>query len=133
MTDQDINPLFGATERARILRSLLLSLVFTSVLLLIAPARRIVSLDATLAAIAAGVFLGAVAAVGLDDVTVSERLSNLAQTIVVVVSVGVITIAVWLIVPRQHIGTFIQFSIAFIWSLPVTELLYYRFKTPHSE
>ena len=133
MAVSDTNSLFGTTERARILRSLLLSLVLTSVLLLIEPARQIVSLNATLAAIAAGIVLGAVAAVGLDDVTVSERLSDSAQTIVVLVSIGVITIAVWLTVPRQHIGTFIQFTIAFIWALPITELLSYRFRTPHSE
>lgn len=133
MVVPDTDSLFSTPERARTLRSLLLSLVLTSVLLLIEPVRQIVSLEATLAAIAAGIFLGAVAAVGLDDVTVSERLSDSAQAIAVLVFIGVITIAVWLIVPRQHIGTFIQFTIAFVWALPVTEHLYYRFRTPHSE
>lgn len=61
--------LLGADEQARILRSFLISLAATPLLLSIESARRIVSLEATLAAIALGMLLGIVAAVGLADVT----------------------------------------------------------------
>ena len=128
MTISDDGSFFDSDtpERARAFRSLLVSLALTPVLLAIPAARQIVSLDATLAAIVVGVFLGAVAAIGFDDGTVGEGLSDFAQTIVLVVFIGVMTAAVWLLVPSEHIGTFIHFTIAFVWALPLTQLIYTR-------
>ncbi|QCC56491.1 hypothetical protein DV706_18465 (plasmid) [Natronorubrum bangense] len=122
------NPYLGGDERARILRSFLFSLALTPLLLLIEPARRIVSLEVTLAAIALGIFLGIGAAIGLTDVNLQVA-NNVTASIVVLVSICVATIAVWLIVPHQHIGAVLQFSVAFIWAMPITELLYHRLRT----
>ncbi|ELY59913.1 hypothetical protein [Natronolimnohabitans innermongolicus] len=91
--------------------------------------RRIVSLEATLVAIAIGIFLGIVAAIGLADINL-QNANSVTASIVALVCIGVVTIVVWLIVPHQYIGTFIQFTVAFIWAMPITELLYYRFWAP---
>ncbi|MDG5758384.1 hypothetical protein QA600_03415 [Natronococcus sp. A-GB1] len=92
---------------------------------MIEPARRIVSLEATLVAIAVGIFLGIVAAIGLADINL-QNANSVTASIVALVCISVATIVVWLIVPHQHIGTFTQFTVAFIWAMPITELLYYR-------
>jgi len=131
LTSTGSHPLLGDDERARILRSFLSSLAVTPLLLLIEPARRIVSLEVTLAAIALGIFLGIGAAIGLAAVNL-QYANRVTASIVVLVPICVATIAVWLIVPYQHIGAVLQFSVAFIWSMPITELLYYRFWAPKS-
>lgn len=115
----------GTDERERIRRSFLFSLALTPVLLLIAPARRIVSLEATPAAIALGMSLGVVAAVGVADRTLQD-VNSVMATLVALSCIGVATIVVWLVVPHQHLGAVIQFTVAFIWAMPVTELLYHR-------
>ncbi len=123
--------LLGADEQARILRSFLISLAATPFLLFIEPARRIVSLEATLAAIALGMLLGIVAAVGLADVNLQDA-NSVTASIVALVCICVATIVVWLIVPHRYIGTVLQFTVAFIWAMPVTELLYHRFRAPNT-
>ncbi|MDJ1432022.1 hypothetical protein [Halostagnicola sp. A-GB9-2] len=119
----ETHPLLGADERARILRSLLFSVSLTPILLLIEPARRIVSLEATVAAIGLGIFFGIVAAIGLADINLQDA-NSVTASIVVLVCICVATIVVWLIVPHRHIGTVLQFTVAFIWAMPITELLY---------
>ncbi|QCS41976.1 hypothetical protein [Natrinema versiforme] len=128
-TSTEKHPLLGADEWARILRSFLFSLALTPTLLLIEPARRIVSLEATLAAITVGLFLGIVAAIGLADINHQDA-NSVTASIVTLVCICGATIAVWLILPHQHIGTFLQFTVAFIWAMPITELLYHRLLAP---
>ncbi|OVE85112.1 hypothetical protein B2G88_12260 [Natronolimnobius baerhuensis] len=123
------HPLLGADERTRILRSFLLSLALTPVLLMIEPARRIVSLEATLAAITVGISLGIVAAIGLADINL-QNANSVTASIVTLVCICGATIAVWLILPHQHIGALLQFTVAFIWAMPITQLLYYRLWAP---
>lgn len=128
-TSTGSHPLLGDDERTRILRSFLFSLALTPLLLMTETSRRIVSLEATLVAIAIGIFLGIVAAIGLADINL-QNANSVTASIVALVCIGVVTIVVWLIVPHQYIGTFIQFTVAFIWAMPITELLYYRFWAP---
>jgi len=123
-TSTESHPLLCGDERARILRSFLVSLALTPLLLMIGPAHRIVSLEATLVAIAIGISLGFVAVVGLANINL-QNINSVTASIVALVCVGVATIVVWFIVPHQHSGTFIQFTITFIWAMPIIALLYH--------
>ncbi|MDS0294015.1 hypothetical protein [Halogeometricum luteum] len=123
--------LLGTGERARALRLFGVALIGTPWLLSIDPARRIVSLEATLAAIGLGVALGIVAAVGLVDVDLRD-VNDVTASVVALGCICVVTIAVWLLVPQQYIGAVIQFSLAFTWAVPVTQLLYHHYRTPKS-
>ncbi|MFC6723693.1 hypothetical protein ACFQE1_04705 [Halobium palmae] len=123
--------MFGTDERARTLRSFVLALVGTPWLLLIEPARRVVSLEATLAAIGLGAVLGVVAAIGLADVDYRD-VNDVTASVVTLGCIGVATVVVWLLVPHQYLGTVLQFALAFAWAMPVTQLLYNRYRAPES-
>lgn len=130
-TPFDAHSLFGGDERARILRLFLSALMTTPWLLFIESARRIVSWKVTLLTITLGIFLGSLIAVGLADINL-EDVNDVTASIVTVVCICVATIALWLIVPHQYIGTILQFSIVFTWTVPVTQLLYHRYRAPES-
>ena len=127
----ETDPLLGTGERARTLRMFVLALIGTPWLLFIEPARRIVTLEATLAAIGLGTVLGVVTTVTLADVDLQDA-NDVTATAVTLVCIGVATIMVWLLVPEQYIGTVVQFAIAFSWAMPVSQLLYNRYRTPES-
>lgn len=121
----------NADEWERIRQLFLSAFIGSPWLLFIEPARRIVSLEATVAAIVLGVLLGIVAAVGLADVDL-RNINDVTASIVTLACILAGTIVVWLIVPHQYIGTVIQFALAFTWTVPVTQLLYYRYRVPES-
>jgi len=127
----ETHPLFGTDERARTLRLFMLALIGTPWLLFIEPARRIVSLETTLAAIGLGAGLGVVAAVGLADVNYRD-VNDVMASVVALGCIGVATVVVWLLVPHQYIGTVVQFALAFTWAMPVAKLLYNRYRAPES-
>lgn len=125
------HPFLGTNKQARILRSLLFSFALTPLLLLNESARRILSLEATLGALAIGMLLGIVAAIGLADIEL-QNANSATAAIGALVCICVATIIVWLMVPHQYIGTVLQCTIAFIWAMPVTELIYHRLRVSDS-
>lgn len=128
-TSTEEHPLLGVDGRARALRLFLIALVGTPGIFFMEPARQIVSLEATIAAIGLGVFLGIIATIGLADVDLRD-VNNVTATVITLVWICVATIAVWLIVPRQYLGTMLQFVLAFTWTMPVMQLLYHRYRVP---
>lgn len=125
----ETNPLHGADGRARAFRSFVIALVGTPWLLFLEPARRIVSLEITIAAVGLGVIFGIVTTVGLADVDLGD-VNNMTATVITLLCIGVATIVLWLIIPQQHLGTMLQFVIAFSWAMPVAQLLFQYYKTP---
>lgn len=67
-------------------------------------------------------FLGVVAAAGVADVDLRE-VNDMTAVVVTLVCICVATTVVWLIVPHQYAGTVLQFTLAFMWSMPVTTTL----------
>lgn len=123
------HPLLGTDGRARTLRLFLTALIGTPWLLFIESTRQIVSPEATIAAVGLGMFLGVVAAVGLADVDFRE-VNDVTAVIITLVCVCVATVVVWLIVPHQYLGTMLQFTLAFMWTMPVISLVYHRYRAP---
>ncbi|MWG35070.1 hypothetical protein [Halomarina oriensis] len=115
-------------ERARIRRSLLSSFALTPLLFANELTRHVVSVEATAAAVALGVVLGVVAAVGLADVDYSH-VDGVVASFVALVFIVVVTVAVWAVVPHRYVGTMMQFAVAFTWAMPATELLHYRHRS----
>jgi hypothetical protein len=125
----ETNSLHGADGRARAFRSFVIALVGTPWLLFLEPARRIVSLETTIAAVGLGVLFGIVATVGLADVDLRD-INNMTTTVITLLCIGVATIVLWLSIPHQHLGTMLQFVIAFSWTMPVAQLLFHYYRTP---
>lgn len=123
------HPLLGTDGQARTLRLFFTALIGTPWLLFIEPTRQIVSPEATIAAVGLGMVLGVVAAVGLADVDPRE-VNDVTAVIITLVCICVATVVVWLIVPHQHLGTMLQFTLAFMWTMPVISLLYHRYRAP---
>ncbi|MFC7029267.1 hypothetical protein ACFQJ5_19405 [Halomicroarcula sp. GCM10025324] len=125
----ETNLLQGSDGRARAIRSFVIALVGTPWLLFLEPARQIVSLEATMGAVGLGMIFGIVATVGLADVDLRED-NNVTAVVVTLVCICVATIVLWVIIPQQHLGTMLQFVIAFMWAMPVTQLLFQYYRTP---
>ncbi|WP_348607915.1 hypothetical protein [Halobaculum rarum] len=125
----ETNPLHGADGRARAFRSFVIALVGTPWLLFLEPARRIVSLETTIAAVGLGVIFGIIATVGLANVDLRD-VNNVTAVVVTLVCICVATIVLWLSIPQQHLGTMLQFVIAFSWAMPMAQLLFHYYRGP---
>lgn len=125
----ETSPWHGADGRARAFRSFVIALVGTPWLLLLEPARRIVSLETTIAAVGLGVIFGIIATVGLANVDLRD-VNNVTAAVVTLVCICVATVVLWLIIPQQHFGTMLQFVIAFSWAMPVAQLLFHYYWEP---
>jgi hypothetical protein len=123
------NPLHGADGRARAFWSFVIALVGTPWLLFVEPARRIVSLETTIAAVGSGVIFGVIATVVLADVDLRD-VTNVTAVVVTLVCICMATIVLWLVIPQQHLGTMLQFVIAFSWAMPVAQLLFHYYREP---
>ena len=111
-------------HRRRIRGTLLAALVGTPWLLLLEPTRRIVSPESTLLAVLSGVGLGGVVAIGAADF--DPAASDAMQAVVALACILVLAVVVWLVVPSRLLGTFVQFTLVFTWTVPVAGLLYHR-------
>lgn len=125
----ETNPLHGADGRARAFRSFVIALVGTPWLLFLEPARRIISLETTIAAVGLGVIFGVIATVVLADVDLRD-VNNVTAVVVTLVCICMATIVLWLVIPQQHLGTMLQFVIAFSWAMPVAQLLFHYYREP---
>jgi hypothetical protein len=114
-----------ADRRRRLRGTFLAALVGTPWLLFLEPTRRIVSLELTLLAVVSGVGLGSVVALAAADF---ERpvVSAPARTLLVLGGIVVGAVAVWLVVPSRLLGTFVQFALAFSWTVPGVGLIVHR-------
>lgn len=121
-------PASSGDERARIRQSFLLALVITPNLFVVESARRIVSPEATLLAVALGVTSGFGAAIGLADVDLGA-VGSVTASVVALACIGLTTVAVWLVVPSPYLGTVIQFAVAFTWTMALTNVRYHRKRT----
>jgi phage shock protein PspC (stress-responsive transcriptional regulator) len=97
------------------------TLALTPFLLLLEPVRTIVSIEATIAALASGVVAGITVSLALDHFQIRSQ-NDVLTTIVTLVAVGITTVLLWLLVPTELIGTVHQFALAFIWSLSLTSV-----------
>ncbi|WP_137290990.1 hypothetical protein [Natronorubrum halophilum] len=110
----------GTNERAIAIRGLLFTIVLTPVLLLPTPAREIVSSEAIAVAVGCGAVTGIVLSVCLEGVRIDADRSDVTVAIATLVSTGVATVLVWILLPREHLSTFTQFAIVFSWSFSLT-------------
>ncbi len=110
----------GTNERVIAIRGLLFAIVLTPVLLLPTPAREIVSNEAIAVAVGSGVVTGIVLSICLEGVQIGADRSDVTMAIATLVSIGVATALVWILLPREHVSTFMQFAIVFIWSFSLT-------------
>ncbi|MWV40401.1 hypothetical protein [Natrialba sp. INN-245] len=90
-------------------------------LLLPEPARVVVSLEATFGAVIVGAVVGAVVSLALDPVEIQPR-SDAAAVVATLVAIAVTTVFLWLVIPAEYMGTFVQFVVAFLWGSSVTSL-----------
>ena len=104
---------------------MLIALILTPLLLLPGPAREVVSLNVIAAAIAVGFGSGIIVAVVLRDSAIPP-VDDARATIVALVGAGIGTVVLWLMLPVQHISTFIHFAIGFMWGVPVASIAHYR-------
>lgn len=122
----------GDADRRRRLRgTLLFALVGTPWLLFLEPTRRVVSLELTLLAAGSGVVLGSVVALVAADVE-WPVVSTPVETRLVLGGIGAGTVAVRLVVPSRLLGTFVQFALAFAWTVPAVGLLVHRSRRAES-
>jgi hypothetical protein len=110
---------------------LLAAVVGTPWLLFLEPTRRIVSLELTLLAVASGVAVGSVVALAAADAE-WPVVSAPAGTLLVLGSILVLAVAVWLVLPSRLLGTFVQFTLAFTWTVPGVGLLVHRSRRAES-
>jgi len=127
LPSSEAHRLVGTDRRARTLRLFFTALVGSPWILLFEPTRQIVSPEATIVAVGLGMFLGVVAAVGLADVDL-RAVNDVAAVIFTLVSICAATVVVWLMVPHQHLGTVLQFTLAFIWTVPAVSLIHHRYR-----
>ncbi|MEY7851194.1 hypothetical protein AB7C87_18565 [Natrarchaeobius sp. A-rgal3] len=112
----------GATDdQSSALRELVVAIALTPLLLLPEPARAVVSLEATLAAVVVGVVVGVIVSVALDPVEIRPQ-SDAVAAVGTLVAIVVATAFLWLVLPVEHTGTFIQFVIAFLWGSSLTSV-----------
>ncbi|WP_222918674.1 hypothetical protein [Natrinema sp. SYSU A 869] len=104
----------GSNDRSRALWQLLYATALTPILLLTEPSREIASIEATVAAVGLGLIVGAVVSLTLSGAQLGPQDDALA-TVVGIATVGGVTVLLWLLLPRDHISTFLHFAIAFLW------------------
>ncbi|MFP8951513.1 hypothetical protein ACLI4Z_00885 [Natrialbaceae archaeon A-arb3/5] len=115
------SPSPDAEKRARAIRGVAFAAALTPMLLLTVFTRDVVSVPLTLAAVSGGFLTGVVVSLGLRDVHY-EGHSTVVTTIVALVSICVATVLLWLLLPDEHISTFIYATIAFIWGQSLTDV-----------
>ncbi|MCW8172292.1 hypothetical protein D8S78_05845 [Natrialba swarupiae] len=110
----EIDVVRGTDDQSTALRGLLIAIALTPMLLLPEPARVVVSLEVTLGAVIVGTVVGAVVSVALDPVEIQPR-SDAAAVVATLVAIAVTTVFLWLVIPAEYMGTFVQFVVAFLW------------------
>ncbi|AGB31545.1 hypothetical protein C488_13791 [Natrinema pellirubrum DSM 15624] len=108
----------GSDERSRALRELLYATVMTPLLLFPEPSRELASMEASVAAVGLGVVVGAAVSLTLSDAQLGPQ-DDLLGTVVGVTIIGAVTVLLWILLPREHIATFLHFSIAFLWGAAI--------------
>ncbi|WP_436346519.1 hypothetical protein [Natronorubrum sp. FCH18a] len=112
----------GSNEQASALQELLYAIVLTPILLLPPSAREIVSVEAIAVAVGTGVISGVTVTLLLEGAQIGSNRSDGTMTIVALASIAVGTALVWLVFPREHLSTFTQFSVVFMWSVALTSV-----------
>lgn len=111
----------NADRRSRSLRALLLASVMTPLLVLPEPVRTIVSVEATVLAIASGVIAGAVLGVAAGRIELGT--GNDARTTLVALASSVsLTVALWILLPADLFQTAPQFGLAVLWSFAIVSV-----------
>lgn len=108
-------------QRSNSLRAFLFTLVLTPFLLLPEPVREIVSVEATVAAVSVGVLAGIAMSVVLGRYQFDSQ-NDVRTTIVALVSTGVATIVLWLLLPTALFQTVPHFGLAFTWSFSLVSV-----------
>ena len=108
-------------QRSNSLRAFLFTLALTPLLLLPEPVREIVSVEATVAAVTLGVLAGIAMSVVLDRYQFESR-NDVRTTIVALVSTGIATIVLWILLPTALFQIVPHFGLAFTWSLSVVSV-----------
>lgn len=109
-----------APERA--LRTLLYAAIITPILLMTEGSRTVVSPAAT----AGGIALGAAAGTATGLLTGrldADRLSTAVRTSLALGGVVAAGAVVWVVVPYEHVPTFAQFAVAFVWATAIAACL----------
>ncbi len=112
----------GSNEQARAIQSLLYAIALTPILLLPSSTREIVSSEAIAIAVGIGVLSGVTVTLLLEGAQIGSTRSDGTMTIVALTSIVVGTALLWVLFPREHLPTFTQFCVVFIWSIAVTSV-----------
>ena len=102
-------------QRSNSFRAFLFTLVLTPFLLLPEPVREIVSVEATVAAVSVGVLAGIAMSVALGRFQFESQ-NDVRTTMVALVSIGIVTILLWILLPMELLQIVPHFGLAFTWS-----------------
>lgn len=110
-----------AEKRSNSLRAFLLTLVLTPFLLLPEPVRDIVSVEATVAAVTIGLIAGIAMSVALGRFQFESQ-NDVRTTMVALVSIGIVTILLWILLPMELLQIVPHFGLAFTWSFSLVSV-----------
>ncbi|WP_254524060.1 hypothetical protein [Natrinema caseinilyticum] len=111
-----------SSERPENVRRFLYAFALSHLLFLTDLERDIVSIEVTVAAVGIGLLVGTAMAYTLADVHVG-RDSPLVTSIATLVGIGVATVLLWVLLPREHISTVSTFTTAFILGAALTSAI----------